>query len=102
MRLSLFLRRHVDRNLVGFLRLRLGGCFRRFLCRGSLRRGFFRCRFRLSFGLGFRLGDVDKAFLLTVEAAAERMGYSYDAGKRLSAKAMRMARAVWQADHAAV
>lgn len=39
---------------------------------------------------------------LTVEAAAERMGYSYDAGKRLSAKAMRMARAVWQADHAAV
>ena len=38
---------------------------------------------------------------LTIEEAAERMGYSYDAGKRLSAQAMRTARAIWEAEHAA-
>ena len=38
---------------------------------------------------------------LTIEEAAERMGYSYDAGKRLSAQAMRAARAIWEAEHAA-
>ena len=38
---------------------------------------------------------------LTIEEAAARMGYSYDAGKRLSAQAMRMARAIWEAEHAA-
>ena len=38
---------------------------------------------------------------LTIEEAAERMGYSYDAGKRLSAQAMRVARTIWQADHGA-
>ena len=37
---------------------------------------------------------------LTIEEAAERMGYSYDAGKRLSAQAMRTARAIWEAEHA--
>ena len=38
---------------------------------------------------------------LTIEEAAARMGYSYDAGKRLSAQAMRAARAIWEACHAA-
>ena len=38
---------------------------------------------------------------LTIEEASARMGYSYDAGKRLSAKAMRAARAIWEACHAA-
>lgn len=37
---------------------------------------------------------------LTIEEAAERMGYSYDAGKRLSAQAMRAARTIWEAEHA--
>lgn len=38
---------------------------------------------------------------LTIEEASARMGYSYDAGKRLSAQAMRAARAIWEACHAA-
>ena len=38
---------------------------------------------------------------LTIEEASARMGYSYDAGKRLSAPAMRAARAIWEACHAA-
>ena len=38
---------------------------------------------------------------LTIEEASARMGYSYDAGKRLSAQAMRVARAIWEACHAA-
>ena len=38
---------------------------------------------------------------LTIEEASARMGYSYDAGKRLSAQAMRAARAIWDACHAA-
>ena len=38
---------------------------------------------------------------LTIEEASTRMGYSYDAGKRLSAQAMRAARAIWEACHAA-
>lgn len=38
---------------------------------------------------------------LTIEEASARMGYSYDAGKRLSAQAMRAARAIWEAEHAA-
>ena len=38
---------------------------------------------------------------LTIEEASARMGYSYDAGKRLSAQAMRAARAIWEAYHAA-
>ena len=38
---------------------------------------------------------------LTIEEASARMGYSYDAGKRLSAQAMREARAIWEACHAA-
>ena len=38
---------------------------------------------------------------LTIEEASARMGYSYDAGKRLSAQAMRAARALWEACHAA-
>lgn len=38
---------------------------------------------------------------LTIEEASARMGYSYDAGKRLSAQAMRAARAIWEAGHAA-
>ena len=38
---------------------------------------------------------------LTNEEASARMGYSYDAGKRLSAQAMRAARAIWEACHAA-
>ena len=38
---------------------------------------------------------------LTIAAASARMGYSYDAGKRLSAQAMRAARAIWEACHAA-
>ena len=38
---------------------------------------------------------------LTIEEASARMGYSYDAGKRLSAQAMRAARAIWGACHAA-
>ena len=33
---------------------------------------------------------------LTIEEASARMGYSYDAGKRLSAQAMRAARAIWE------
>ena len=37
---------------------------------------------------------------LTIEEASARMGYSYDAGKRLSAQAMRAARAIWEACHA--
>ena len=37
----------------------------------------------------------------TIEEASARMGYSYDAGKRLSAQAMRAARAIWEACHAA-
>ena len=39
---------------------------------------------------------------LTIEEASARMGYSYDAGKRLSAQAMRAARAIWAASHAAL
>lgn len=38
---------------------------------------------------------------LTIEEASARMGYSYDAGKRLSAQVMRAARAIWEACHAA-
>ena len=38
---------------------------------------------------------------LTIEEASARMGYSYDAGKRLSAQAMRAARAILEACHAA-
>ena len=38
---------------------------------------------------------------LKIEEASARMGYSYDAGKRLSAQAMRAARAIWEACHAA-
>ncbi len=38
---------------------------------------------------------------LTIEEASARMGYSYDAGKRLSAQAMRAARAIWESCHAA-
>ena len=38
---------------------------------------------------------------MTIEEASARMGYSYDAGKRLSAQAMRAARAIWEACHAA-
>ena len=38
---------------------------------------------------------------LTIEEASARTGYSYDAGKRLSAQAMRAARAIWEACHAA-
>ena len=38
---------------------------------------------------------------LTIEEASARMGYSYDAGKRLSSQAMRAARAIWEACHAA-
>ena len=38
---------------------------------------------------------------LTIVEASARMGYSYDAGKRLSAQAMRAARAIWEACHAA-
>lgn len=38
---------------------------------------------------------------LTIEEASARMGYSYDAGKRLSAQAMRAARTIWEACHAA-
>lgn len=38
---------------------------------------------------------------LTIEEASARMGYSYDAGKRLSAQAMRAALAIWEACHAA-
>ena len=38
---------------------------------------------------------------LTIEEASARMGYSYDAGKRLSAQAMRAARAMWEACPAA-
>ena len=38
---------------------------------------------------------------LTIEEASARKGYSYDAGKRLSAQAMRAARAIWEACHAA-
>ena len=38
---------------------------------------------------------------LTIEEASARMGYSYDAGKRLSAQAMSAARAIWEACHAA-
>ena len=38
---------------------------------------------------------------LTIEEASARMGYSYDAGKRLSAQAMRAARAIWEDCHAA-
>ena len=38
---------------------------------------------------------------LTIEEASARMGYSYDAGTRLSAQAMRAARAIWEACHAA-
>ena len=38
---------------------------------------------------------------LTIEEASARMGYSYAAGKRLSAQAMRVARAIWEACHAA-
>ena len=38
---------------------------------------------------------------LPIEEASARMGYSYDAGKRLSAQAMRAARAIWEACHAA-
>ena len=38
---------------------------------------------------------------LTIEEASARLGYSYDAGKRLSAQAMRAARAIWEACHAA-
>ena len=38
---------------------------------------------------------------LTIEEASARMGYSYDSGKRLSAQAMRAARAIWEACHAA-
>lgn len=38
---------------------------------------------------------------LTIEEASARMGYSYDAGKRLSAQAMHAARAIWEACHAA-
>ena len=38
---------------------------------------------------------------LTIEEASARMGCSYDAGKRLSAQAMRAARAIWEACHAA-
>ena len=38
---------------------------------------------------------------LTIEEASARMGYSYDAGKGLSAQAMRAARAIWEACHAA-
>lgn len=38
---------------------------------------------------------------LTIEESSARMGYSYDAGKRLSAQAMRAARAIWEACHAA-
>ena len=34
---------------------------------------------------------------LTIEEASARMGYSYDAGKRLSAQAMRAARTIWEA-----
>ena len=37
---------------------------------------------------------------LSVEEAAARMGYSYDAGKRISAQAMRAARVIWEKDHA--
>ena len=36
---------------------------------------------------------------LTIEEAAKRMGYSYDAAKKLSARAMRAARTIWQAEH---
>ena len=38
---------------------------------------------------------------LTIDEASARMDYSYDAGKRLSAQAMRAARAIWEACHAA-
>ena len=48
-----------------------------------------------------RLGQVRLRFLnyLTIEEAAKRMGYSYDAAKKLSARAMRAARTIWQAEH---